>query len=80
MTRPHRWLRALFTRTRFCEDCRWFQPSRDVGPSICTHDLSGEDDATHLVQRGTPRRVKPYACSIMRRGACGRDGKLWRAR
>ena len=78
MTTLRRWLIWLFTRRRFCEDCRWFKAARDCGPSICTHDLSGEDDATHLVQRGIERRAKPYACSLMRRGACGRAGKLWR--
>lgn len=81
MTRLHRWLRALFTRTRYCEDCRYCTIPLFVDhPSTCTHDESGEDDGTYLVQRGTPRRVKPYACSLMRRGACGRDGKLWRVR
>lgn len=80
MNRLHRWLIWLFTRRRFCEDCRWFKPAPEYGPSTCTHDLSGEDDATHLVQRGTPRRGKPCSCSQMRRTACGRAGKLWRPR
>lgn len=76
-----RWFRRLFSRTRFCEDCRYYKPSRDgIGPAICTHDESGEPDPQALVVREYVPMHKPYACSLMRCGACGRAGKLWRKR
>jgi hypothetical protein len=75
----YHWLLRLFTRRRFCEDCFHYKQSKDgIGPALCTHDHSGEDNTEHLVRRDVPRNVKPYACSLMRRGACGRAGKLWR--
>ena len=72
----YHWLFWLLTRKRFCEDCYWYRTGDPF--DLCTHDESGEDQAEHLVRRDVPRNVKPYACSLMRRGACGRKGKLWR--
>lgn len=73
------WLLRLLTRKRFCEDCHYYRASGDgISPALCWHELSGEDNAEHLVHRGRGREVKVYTCALMRRTTCGRKGKLWR--